>query len=184
MDFDCEAVLIGHRVGTADRGKLMLKEIVRIVAMMAPLGLVAGCVPDEDTSPSAALFPTTYFGEVRPDFSEQLANHASREDVEFHALLGAQFAETESEELAAIRESLALGYFVHPDNGKRLYRVESIEQAQQILPTWDEERWSEELLGKFKEVPNASVAIIGLNDQRILFFDQSEQLVGIYPAAG
>jgi len=162
----------------------MLKEIAKIAGLLVLLNLGAGCVPDEDTSPSAALFPTSYFGETRPDFTEQLGNHAPREEVELHALLGTQFAETEAKELEVIREALALGYFFHPDNGKRLYRVQSIEQAQQILPAWDEEHWSEELAGKFKEIPNASVAIFGLKDQRILFFDESDQLVGVYPAAG
>ena len=67
----------------------MLKKIVKFTACLVLPSLWSGCVPDEDTSPSAALFPTTYFGEVRPDFTEQLTNRASREEVELHAVLGA-----------------------------------------------------------------------------------------------
>lgn len=152
------------------------------------VALTAGCTPDEDTSPSAALFPTTHYGEVRPDFSRQLAARAQRRDAELHALLGVHYSEIERNEIQLVQEGLETGFYEHPQSGKRIYRVQSITQAQQILEkVWPEEKWAEpgsELASQFQATPNASVAIMGQNDQRILFFDQENHLSRVYPEPG
>jgi hypothetical protein len=150
--------------------------------------LTVGCSPDEDTSPSAALFPTTYYGEVRPDFSRQLAARAQRGDAELHALLGVHYSEIEKDEIQLVREGLATGFYEHPQSGKKIYRIQSIGQARQILgEVWPEEEWAEpgsELASQFQVTPNASIAIMGQNDQRILFFDHENHLSRVYPEPG
>ena len=147
---------------------------------------LSGCVPDEDTSPSAALFPAAPYGEAKLDFSKQLASHAAREAVEFHALLGPRYAEKEQAQLETIRAGLTQGYYVDSSSGNSIYRVQSMEQARQFLPGWDEKQWAGDsaLAEKFRELPNASVAIIGQKEQRIFFFDQSNQLASVYPQPG
>lgn len=150
--------------------------------------LASGCSPDEDTSPSAALFPTTHYGEVRPDFSRQLAARVQRSDAELHALLGVHYAEIEKNDIQQVREGIATGFYEHPQSGRRIYRVQSIGQAQQILgETWPEEPWTEpgsDLASQFQVTPNASIAIMGRNDQRILFFDHENHLSRVYPEPG
>lgn len=155
---------------------------------LIPLTLsLSGCLPVEDTTPSSALFPASsqYGAEVRRDFSGQLSKNASRRDVELHALFGSFYAERSSQELRPVLDSLNKGFY-QDDNGKRIYRVESVNQAQQILAkSWKYEKWSPNsaLAKRFASASNASIAILGNSDQRILFFDQSDQLIGVYPKA-
>lgn len=151
------------------------------------LAILAGCVPDEDTAPSAALFPTTHFGEVRPDFTGQLTSNSARQEVELMALFGVCYKDQDSRELKPVSEALSRGFYSNPQNGKRVYRVHSIAQAQELLQnSWEEEHWNSDskLSKQFATTPNATVAIIGQTDQRILFFDQSNHLIGVYPSAG
>ena len=151
------------------------------------LALVTGCVPDEDTSPSAALFPTTHYGEVRPDFTSKVASRAARTEVELFALFGVSYNDQDRRELESVQDALNQGFYANPTNGKKIYRIQSLSQAQQLLQhSWKDEKWvPDSILAKhFLMTPNASVALIGQNDQRILFFDQSNQLAGVYPEAG
>ena len=148
--------------------------------------LGTGCVPDEDTQPSSALFPVSHYGEVRPDFSTQLASRVVREDAELFALLGTNFSNRQKKELDLIKQGLSNGVYVSPNDGKRIYRINSMDQARKLLgESWSEETWKEksDLAKFFDQAPNASVAFMGQNDQRILFFDQTNHLVGVFPKA-
>lgn len=165
---------------------MMVNGLVK-VSSVCLVAVLAGCVPDEDTSPSAALFPTTHFGEVRPDFANHLASRASRHDAELFALFGVCYSDLDKWTLKPVEEALDHGFYANPKNGKRVYRIQSITQAQQLLEgSWSEENWAPDsaLANQFKITPNATVALIGEKDQRILFFDQANQLAVVYPEAG
>lgn len=172
------------------RAVISPKNMVNHILKIGGLGLLVlmgGCVPDEDTSPSAALFPTTHFGEVRPDFTNQLTNRATRNDVELYALFGVSYVDYDQKSLRPVEDALVQGFYSNPKNGKKIYRVQSIGQARELLQNmWSEEEWEmdSDLANQFKLTPNASIALIGAKDQRILFFDQGNQLAQVYPKAG
>lgn len=129
----------------------------------------------------------SHYGEVRPDFSGPLTSKASREDVELLALFGVCYRDQDRKELKPVQDALSQGFYVNPQNGKKVYRVNAISQAQLLLQgAWEEEHWQPDsnLAKQFASTPNASVAIIGQNDQRILFFDEQNHLIGVFPTAG
>ncbi len=149
------------------------------------LVLAVGCLPDEDTTPSSALFPTTHYGEVRPDFTGLVASHADRETVELYALYGAQSGEIDRKSLKPIQDALMQqGCCENAANGRKVYRTQSMVQAQQLLQSlWPEEKWTpdSELAKRFVMAPNSTVAMFGQNDQRIMFFDSANRLLEVYP---
>ncbi len=156
-----------------------------IATFIAALSLT-GCIPDDEggTPPSAALFPVTYYGEVPPDFSGRIAQRAPRLDSEFYALLGTHYADTDPAVLASLRDSLEHGLTRSPDGRKTICRVRSPEQARAILgEDWAGSSWVDDspLAEGFRQYPNATVVVLGLDDQRILFFDSRDRLVGEYP---
>ena len=159
------------------------------IITLTALGLMAtSCVPLEDTTPSSALFPasTSNGATIRPDFSKQLNQNAPRQEVELHALYGAFYADRKLTENRPVFESLDKGYFKDAQNGKRIYRVKTVSEAQKILGnSWKSEKWaaSSDLGKRFQMSAYTSIAVLNGKDQRILFFDQSERLVGVYPKA-
>ncbi len=101
-----------------------------------------------------------------------------------HALFGRLYTEKPPKEVKPIIGALEQGFYECPASGKRVYRINSISQAQQILGhKWTDESWGESsvLANQFRITPSASVAVMGDNDQRLVFFDQSNQLVAVYP---
>lgn len=171
----------------------MWRSLISLV-MLSLMASLSGCVtsdtlgtgttPASASAPSAALFPTTYYGEVRRDFSDQLSSKADRSEVELHALLGKHFADRDREELQTIYNELCQGSYQNETGSSRVYRVSSLEEAQKVLD-WNPDKWKpdSELAKFFEQNPSATVAILGNEDQRILFFDQSNHLAAVYPTA-
>lgn len=177
------------------------------------LSVLCGCVTEENAAPSAALFPG---GDCVPSSATQsstppagpptsapgsgggasaaaavpgnlaAAGTASRVDTEIQTLYG-DSQNRDKKKLQSLREAIESGYFEDKNTGKRLYRIQTLYQAQQILQrVWSADHWNanSELTRRFKEVPNASVTIVGEKDQRILFFDQSGRLLSAYSQSG
>lgn len=109
-----------------------------------------------------------------------------RYEVEIRTLYGNAFNINDQKLSKPLQAALEQGYFEDKNTGKRLYRIQSLYQAQQILKlVWSEDHWvpDSELSKRFQTVPNASVVIVGPSDQRILFFDQSGHFIGVYTPA-
>jgi hypothetical protein len=155
------------------------------VGVFALLAVTVGCLPDEDTSPSTALFPSTHYGDVRPDFTGLVASHADREAVELYALFGAQSGDIDQKTLKPIQEALGQqGSCENSANGRKVYRTQTMIQAQQLLQTaWPQEKWTPEsdLAKRFAMAAHSTVAMFAQTDQRILFFDSANRLVEVYP---
>lgn len=171
---------------------------LKSILLLGLISLSIGCVPIvEDTTPSAALFPTkgnyayTTVGASaqinnKADFSGLLKLNAPRRKVELTAVHGAHFNSRKSRsDITNAWEEIESGSYLGKD-GKQVYRVNTIGQAQQILKTsWTKESWAanSNLATTFQKLPNASVVKLSPTDQRILFFDKSNRLVGCYPSA-
>jgi hypothetical protein len=127
-------------------------------------------------------------GETPEDFSGHLNRHASRLDVELAAALGQNYQKGNRDEIQTVTRSLShsgsfKGFPSHPF-GNSVHRVRRCSEAEALLKnTWASDRFlpDSELSRLFLQYPNASVVMMDADDQQILFFNQRDILMGIYP---
>lgn len=127
-------------------------------------------------------------GEGAEDFSLLVQRRTTRMDAELTAALGHDYRGREPREVETVRSSLSRhgefrGYPSHRF-GNSVFRVSKREQAARLLEnTWPAERLStgSKLARLFEQYPNATVAMMDADDQQVLFFDERDSLVVVYP---
>lgn len=119
-------------------------------------------------------------------FTNLLSRCAPREEVElFASLINSRYdndlSEFESSQIASVKRSLeAEGKYLRGWYAMGVYRVESIDDAMTILRKgsgWYASDFDDKVRQYFQRYPNATVAIMGNDDQRIFFFDKADRLV-------
>ena len=127
-------------------------------------------------------------------FAELLKISAPRIDVEVIAALGKDYERINFNGFNGIalkkdvvRSLNSTGISRDSPYGNEVHRVTNVSQAKEILAqTWPSVDFNadSEIDLLFRKFHKASVALMECDHQRILFFDENDRLVAIYPEAG
>ena len=125
-------------------------------------------------------------------FTDLLKQNASRIDVELIAALGEHYKTDDFLDVPKLKKAVIHNLSISRESmdspyGDKVYRVTKVTQASRILAdTWPGIDFSpDSKLGLlFKCYPRASIALMECDNQRILFFDDADHLVAIYPDSG